>query len=118
MNVANAVISGVDILEKEVDEAQIVYTLYLSAGSIYFKGHFPSKPILPGVAQIDWAISLARPLLMIDEIKSLERIKFMRPIRPDSKITLNLNFSKKAHCLSYRYFDNSGDFSSGRIVLG
>jgi len=114
----SAVISGADVLMREVGEAQIRYTLYLPLNSVYFKGHFPGRPILPGITQINWAISLLQPLLVVNEIKSLDRVKFMRPIRPDSKISLLLKLSNDDHRFSYRFFDDSGVFSSGQVTFG
>jgi len=111
-------ISGVEILKQEVDGSELLYTLCVMSDSIYFKGHFPGKPILPGVTQIDWVVALSQPLFVIDEIKSLERVKFMRPIRPDYEISVRLKLSKEEQRLSYRFFDDVGDFSSGHLVFG
>ena len=101
-----------------MDGPELLCVLCVPVDSIYFKGHFPGKPILPGVTQIDWVVALSQPLLAFDEIKSLERVKFMRPIRPDKEISVRLKLSKEEQRLSYRYFDDAGDFSSGHIVLG
>ena len=33
---------------------------------IYFQGHFPGYPVLPGIVQIDWAVQLADQYLGTD----------------------------------------------------
>lgn len=113
----SSTVSKPEILLRSAAERRLEYALYLPADLIYFMGHFPGKPILPGVTQIDWAISLAKPLFAIGGVKSLERIKFMRPIRPCSRISLLLKLTEDTPCLSYRFFDNYGDYSSGKIVF-
>ncbi len=37
--------------------------LHLRADLFWFRGHFAVQPLLPGVAQIDWAMSYALTLL-------------------------------------------------------
>lgn len=37
--------------------------LHLRADLFWFRGHFAVQPLLPGVAQIDWAMSYALNLL-------------------------------------------------------
>ncbi|VAW89699.1 (3R)-hydroxymyristoyl-[ACP] dehydratase [hydrothermal vent metagenome] len=111
-------ISGVEILKQEIGEFELLYMLHVPVDSIYFKGHFPGRPILPGVTQVDWVVSLSQPLLVVDAIKSLERVKFMRPIRPNSNVSVKLTLSSEGRCLSYRFFDNAGDYSSGHLIFG
>lgn len=56
-------------------------------------GHFDTAPILPGVAQLDWAISLARQCFSIPEhFVRLEALKFIRPVMPGTDLILDLNF--------------------------
>lgn len=117
MSVDSVTVTRPEILEQSIDETQLEYSLYIPVNLIYFKGHFPGKPILPGVTQIDWVLSLAKPLSVITEIKSLDRIKFLRPIRPSIRISLLLKLIEDDHCLNYRFFNNNWDFSSGRILF-
>ena len=72
---------------------------------IYFKGHFPMKPIMPGVFIIE-ALAQTASVLVMHSLKmtsddklvyfmSLENAKFRKPVVPNS--TLILNVKKKQH---------------------
>ena len=72
---------------------------------IYFKGHFPMKPIMPGVFIIE-ALAQTASVLVMHSLKmtsddklvyfmSLENAKFRKPVPPNS--TLILNVKKKQH---------------------
>ncbi|MGH8129171.1 MAG: 3-hydroxyacyl-ACP dehydratase FabZ family protein [Gammaproteobacteria bacterium] len=80
----------------------------------WFDGHFPSDPILPGVAQIAWAIAFARERFGLNaDPTAIERVKFLHIARPDERLTLELK-REKANIL-WQY--NAGDtvLSHGRL---
>ena len=71
----------------------------------YFKGHFPNKPIMPGVFIIE-ALAQTASILVMYSLKmksenklvyfmSLENAKFRKPVTPNS--TLSLNVKIKQH---------------------
>ena len=71
----------------------------------FFKGHFPNKPIMPGVFIIE-ALAQTASVLVMHSLKktsdnklvyfmSLENAKFRKPVVPNS--TLILNVKKKQH---------------------
>jgi 3-hydroxymyristoyl/3-hydroxydecanoyl-(acyl carrier protein) dehydratase len=56
-----------------------------SAGCPVFSGHFPGKPILPGVAQITAAACTAGRGELLP-VRRIERCKFLRPVLPGETI--------------------------------
>lgn len=80
-----------------------------------FEGHFAEAPIVAGVVQIDWAIRFARDHFpqLPPRFAGMTALKFMRVIQPGDRPCLSLN--DEAAGLRFRYWDASGDFSSGCI---
>ena len=81
-----------------------------------FTGHFPGRPILPGVVQIDWAVQLAHEYL--DSAFSAGRdiqVKFRQIIAPSNPLSLNLRFDRTASVLTFAYHVGNSVASSGRI---
>ena len=71
----------------------------------FFKGHFPNKPIMPGVFIIE-ALAQTASVLVMHSLKktadkklvyfmSLENAKFRKPVMPNSKLYLYVK--KKQH---------------------
>lgn len=83
-----------------------------------FRGHFPGQPVLPGVAQIHWAVRTAqRHLSCRGRFSGLEALKFRRLIVPPADIELDLDWADDTGLLGFRY-TSAGDrrvCSSGRL---
>ncbi|MBT2338239.1 MULTISPECIES: acyl-CoA synthetase family protein [Pseudomonas] len=85
----------------------------------YFSGHFPSAPVLPGVVQVDWAMSLGRQLLDLPpRFVGMEVLKFQQLVRPGDELQLHLRFDRERGKLYFAYRNDTAACSSGRIVLG
>lgn len=97
--------------------SEIELCLQITHDICYFQGHFFEQPILPGVAQLDWAIAYAADYLAIKvaTITDISQIKFTKIIRPGMIIKLNLRRSVEA--LYFQYFDADYFYSTGKIKL-
>ncbi|MCQ4286847.1 AMP-binding protein [Pseudomonas stutzeri] len=86
----------------------------------HFTGHFPQTPVLPGVVQIDWAISLARELIdnLPPRFQGMEVLKFQQLARPGDQLYLTLRFDRERSKLHFAYRNGDAPCSSGRILLG
>ena len=92
--------------------------LRLSADLFWFKGHFPTSPILPGVTQVNWVMIYADELLGLNQAFSgMEVVKFQRPLLPDEVVSLQIDWLKEKHRLVFRYSVAGSVASSGKITL-
>lgn len=72
-------------------EGDALAVLDIHPGLSAFNGHFPIAPILPGVAQLDWAMTLGRRCFSLpDAFVRLEVLKFVKPVVPGTKLLLSL----------------------------
>ncbi|MEI7614129.1 MAG: AMP-binding protein [Betaproteobacteria bacterium] len=98
--------------------AHVVLDLCVPASIGHFSGHFPGLPILPGVVQIDWAVRYAREHLALSgHFSSLENIKFLALIMPDTKLSLSLKWNAATRRLEFSYSTSQRSFSTGRILF-
>lgn len=81
-------------------------------------GHFPDRPILPGVLQLDWAMQLLTRFLG-GEVwpRRVEGLKFKQFIRPGQALTLALEREPGALGFRFRLSYGATIFSLGRIVI-
>ncbi|MBV6824369.1 acyl-CoA synthetase family protein [Pseudomonas sp. PD9R] len=84
----------------------------------YFSGHFPTAPVLPGVVQVEWALSLGQQLMNLPEkFAGMEVLKFQQLVRPGDEVQLHLRFDPVRSKLYFAYRNETATCSSGRILL-
>lgn len=106
------------ILKQQVTANKAVLTLQMDADIVYFAGHFPGYPLLPGVTQIDWAIFYGKKILATGaRFAGMEVIKFQEPILPGSVVLLTLTWDADKQKLHFSYSSENRQHSSGRIKL-
>jgi 3-hydroxymyristoyl/3-hydroxydecanoyl-(acyl carrier protein) dehydratase len=97
---------------------EVVLDIDTSIESGVFDGHFPGNPILPGVAQIDWAIRFATLHLGINVPVAREfQVKFSNIIHPNDPVSLTLQLDRSKDRLLFTYKSGDAIMSSGRIRL-
>lgn len=101
------------------DRDSAVAILDIDMGLQVFDGHFQDTPIVPGVAQVDWAISLAEQALDVpsrERFMRLDLLKFQQVIRPGAAVRMELNWLADSRTLSFRLSSAGGVHASGRVV--
>lgn len=85
----------------------------------HFSGHFAQTPVLPGVVQVDWALQLARQLIvgLPPRFAGMEVLKFQQLARPGDRLQLLLRFDAERGKLYFAYRNGDAACSSGRILL-
>ena len=107
------------VLEAKTTAAGMELTLDIEPDLAALDGHFPEAPVVPGVAQLDWAVRLARRYLPVPAtgFSKLEAVKFHRVIQPGVTVQLSLEWSVPKQRLIFSYASPKGPCSSGRVVL-
>lgn len=106
--------------QQQADQAELL--LKVEPDLFWFRGHFPTQPILPGVAQLDWVMRYGVQLLAPGKrFSPIENIKFQQPILPGSTLRLTLNWQQAKNWLLFDYQILAGEasqrVSSGKISL-
>lgn len=97
------------------DELQLELVVPLDLA--HFTGHFPGTPILPGVVQVDWAITLGQHLMSLPpRFAGMEVLKFQQLVRPGDRLSLTLRFDQERGKLHFAYRNGDAACSSGRIL--
>ena len=92
------------VKDLRVDE-EIHAVKAVSFNEQFFQGHFPGRPIMPGVLQIE-ALAQAAAILAIETLElagsgklvyfmAIEEAKFRRPVEPGVLLTLEVSFVQK-----------------------
>ena len=105
-------------VRRSADDVEL--DLFVPGTLDFFPDHFAQFRILPGVVQIDWAITLGREHLpLTGAFRGLRAVKFLRPILPDTAVTLALALTRGAPDeLSFTYRTGNQPSSSGRALFG
>jgi 3-hydroxymyristoyl/3-hydroxydecanoyl-(acyl carrier protein) dehydratase len=107
-----------EVTALSIDRGHAEFMVLLHGGLLFFKGHFPNEPILPGVAQIHWAMQWGRRYLDIErDFVGLEQIKFHMPAKPGDQLYVALDWDAEKSLLSFRYTLAKRVVSSGRIRM-
>jgi acyl-CoA synthetase (AMP-forming)/AMP-acid ligase II len=99
------------------DGSKVALTLLVDAALPQFDGHFTGHPVLPGVAQLDWALLLGQELFDIPgDFMGMEALKFQRVVVPGTRVMLHLDWQGPGR-LSFRYESAVGPHASGRLLF-
>lgn len=94
---------GVAHLQKHTNQ-HLSLTLDLKSTLGVLKGHFPQQPVVPGIAQVTWAVHFARQHLDVTGgFQQLGNIKFSSVIMPPAKVELDLDWHAQKSRLSFCY---------------
>lgn len=86
---------------------------------LYFNGHFPDRPILPGVVQIDWVIACGRQCFDLPPLfRGVHALKFQRVIPPETPVELEIVYDRAKSTLFFQIDSAVGRHASGRILFG
>ena len=92
--------------------------LQLDPSLAVFDGHFPQLPILPGIAQLDWAVRFGREAFALPaHFLRVEALKFQQVARPGLCIGLHLEWQAERATLAFRYESAHGAHARGRVVF-
>lgn len=104
--------------ELERSSGSVALELTVPANLLYFDGHFPNAPVLPGVAQLDWAIGYGRSYFDLPAIfREVAALKFQQVIRPGAVVRLELQHDAAKGSVQFRYLSAAGQHASGRILF-
>jgi acyl-coenzyme A synthetase/AMP-(fatty) acid ligase len=100
---------------------KMVLELFIPAHLYYFDGHFPGRPVLPGVVQTHWAVHFAREQWgVLGEFSGLEAVKFQQVITANQTVQLHLEYMADKAKLYFSYTSNTPGatpYASGRVLF-
>jgi len=68
-----------------------------------FAGHFPGRPLLPGVFQLEMARTCAEAILKCRlRVREVVKAKFLRPILPAEIVSMSVKLSEEADKIRVR----------------
>ena len=77
------------------------------ADSVWYAGHFPGYPILPGIAILalveEAIVAMEQKENRRVEITGIGRVRFRLPVKPDDLMTLKIERDKKQDRLNYGF---------------
>ena len=96
-----------------------VFEFRFGASDPTFAGHFPNRPLLPGVFQLEMARVAAESILNCPlAVREISKAKFQRPILPDEIVRLELKLSEANGAIQARAnFSVKGQASGETILL-
>ncbi|MGB0683246.1 MAG: AMP-binding protein [Magnetovibrionaceae bacterium] len=84
-----------------------------------FQGHFPDQAVLPGVAQIDWAVYFAKLHFGLHgDPAAITQLKFRNLLLPDTTVTLSLEWQPDRERVKFRMACGEVIHSSGLLKMG
>ena len=105
-----------EVLNKNIHEHKATLDISMPKDLLYFKGHFPENPILPGIVQVHWALHYAKGCFNISGVVTrCPSIKFTNIINPEMNLKLTLEFFPTDSYITFAYKNDEHTYSTGRL---
>jgi 3-hydroxymyristoyl/3-hydroxydecanoyl-(acyl carrier protein) dehydratase len=112
----DALHDGVELLRLQVDGEALDATLRVTESCPLFRGHFPGRPVLPGVGQIMLVVALCRAAGWGElNVAGLERVKFIDPVGPGALLGCVVN--RRGGRLRFELHRDGATVASGTLLL-
>ncbi|MDR0535652.1 MAG: AMP-binding protein [Puniceicoccales bacterium] len=109
---------GIERIPCPENPSSVILKFKLDPDLIWFRGHFATHPLLPGVAQLRWAEHFATEMLAPDlTFSHLVSLKFLKPLVPNDTVRLQLNLDAGAKLLEFSYKCGEETASFGKIRM-
>jgi 3-hydroxymyristoyl/3-hydroxydecanoyl-(acyl carrier protein) dehydratase len=103
--------------QKNADGTNVFEFRFGSDDSV-FAGHFPNRPLLPGVFQLEMARAAAESVLDCPlAVREISKAKFQRPILPNETVRLELKLSEANGAIQARASFSVQAQSAGETIL-
>ncbi len=103
------------------EENAVTLEFVIPATSDFFDGHFPEYKLLPAVAQFEIITRFSRKYFGTQRyVPNIKRIKFSAPIKPDTKINLEIIYKKEKGTVTFNMQDALVEgkvYSSGSFAV-
>ncbi|MCW5752388.1 MAG: hypothetical protein KIT81_14710 [Alphaproteobacteria bacterium] len=105
-----------EILSRSRTGNVLALSLFVPGRLLYFQGHFPEAPILPGIVQLHWAVELAREAFALGQSAPVAvQVKYRNVIRPEARLDLELRFDPARRRLGFAYREGERPCASGQL---
>ena len=102
----------------EHGDGAMAFAFRFAADDPAFAGHFPTRPLLPGVFQLEMARRAAEGVMNCPlSVREVCRAKFLRPILPEEIVLLKLKLAEKDGGIQAQAEFSVGGQAAGRAVL-
>ncbi len=82
------------------------------------RGHFDGFPIVPGVVQLEWVIEWGTTWIGREpRLRAIEGLKFKQVLASGTRFRLALDRADEGLVLRFRLWNESAEFSCGRLLL-
>ena len=92
---------------KAKQQNQIETEVFVPTDSLWFSGHFPGEPILPGIALIHlvWQAIVCDAGKRSEEIRldAVKRVRFTQPVRPGENLSVLITGGKAGEETLYSF---------------
>ena len=81
-------------------------------------GHFPGRPVVPGVVLLEAVLEAAAELLGHEPVVAqLAQAKFLAPLLPGQDASIELAWQRKSDVLDFRVLRAGAPLAQGRFML-
>ena len=108
------------IIKLDGEGSQYSLQLFVASDNECFCGHFDAAPIVPGVVQVGWVMTLSQRFfepVTSALARQINQLKFQRVIQPNSQFTMDLSFSEESKVIIFSLYQGETRYSSGKIVV-